>query len=459
MNLLITHDISKVKHTKFIEYTIWHVLGVPNQQNNIYLYIHSLNNVVDENVRNNIISNIYTEIKKICGYSLDPTCRSLTGWLPGKNSISVLENSDEVQNIIQDITATSSLITMESDTLLPKPILYSLVELKSDHNILLPLLIYKYSHKEVFWKGKKYRVKNFINSEDLFYPQVTPHSQTKFIPDWDERYHMTHGLLAKLDDNLPFLSPSPLLHEYRTFRCTIINSIGDGKLNQDDGIRLNNMSLAVHKFEDTGISLKCSLERQDEFVYHVLAKHLKSPGTFLDVGCATPVSANNTYILEKYLNWTGLAFDIGDVEADENWSKYRNTTFKQIDATSPEMTSYLQNLDNKVFDYISLDVDSYDTSYSAEALKRIMDAGIEFKVMTLEHESFKHGTSITKPTRDILHSKGYRMLFEDVSFEDENPWEDWWINPELIPIENIMNIYKKGATFNECINTLISFTE
>ena len=88
-----------------------------------------------------------------------------------------------------------------------------------------------------------------------------------------------------------------------------------------------------------------------------------------------------------------------------------------------------------------------------------MDAGIEFKVMTLEHESFKHGASITKPTRDILHSKGYRMLFEDVSFEDGNPWEDWWINPELIPIENIMNIYKKGATFNECINTLISFTE
>ena len=29
---------------------------------------------------------------------------------------------------------------------------------------------------------------------------------------------------------------------------------------------------------------------------------------------------------------------------------------------------------------------------------------------------------------------------------------------ELV-IENIMNIYKKGATFNECINTLISFTE
>ena len=37
-----------------------------------------------------------------------------------------------------------------------------------------------------------------------------------------------------------------------------------------------------------------SLERQDEFVYHVLAKHLEGPGFFLDVGCASPKGANNT---------------------------------------------------------------------------------------------------------------------------------------------------------------------
>ena len=49
------------------------------------------------------------------------------------------------------------------------------------------------------------------------------------------------------------------------------------------------------------------------------------------------------------------------------------------------------------------------------------------------------------------------MLFEDVSFEDGNPWEDWWIKEDSIPIENIMDISKKGATYNQCIESLAEF--
>ena len=50
------------------------------------------------------------------------------------------------------------------------------------------------------------------------------------------------------------------------------------------------------------------------------------------------------------------------------------------------------------------------------------------------------------------------MLFEDVSFEDGNAWEEWWIKPELIPVENIMSIKQKGKTFNECLDVLMKFT-
>ena len=147
------------------------------------------------------------------------------------------------------------------------------------------------------------------------------------------------------------------------------------------------------------------------------------------------------------------------MEEDCNWSDHRQSTFCQVDATSPRLTQMLKDLvGEKVVDYISLDVDGGETNYSAEALQRILDAGVQFKVMTLEHESFKHGDSVTAPTRQRLLDRGYQMLFEDVSFEDGNAWEDWWIKPELIPVENIMSIKQKGKTFNECLDVLMKFT-
>ena len=219
------------------------------------------------------------------------------------------------------------------------------------------------------------------------------------------------------------------------------------------------------------------IERQDEFVYHVLGKHLKEPGIFLDVGCNLPQVGNNTYALEKYLDWDGLAFDIGDIEADHHWSDARKSTFFQVDATTEGLTEILKNnLEGKVVDYISLDVDVgglyQDTdpftgitrvidglNLSHLVLPRILEAGVSFKCMTLEHEAFKWNDTITAPTRNMLENLGYKTLFEDVSFDNGDAWEDWWIKPDLIPVDNIMSIYKKGSTFNECVNTLVEFTK
>jgi hypothetical protein len=164
--------------------------------------------------------------------------------------------------------------------------------------------------------------------------------------------------------------------------------------------------------------------------------------------------------LEKYFGWKGLAFDIGNVEIDEDWSAHRSTSFYQIDATTQLFTMVLKDLipEPKTVDYISLDIDMLDTSFSLEGLMRILEAGIQFKTMTLEHESFKHGNKIAYATRELLRNNGYETLFEGVAFEDGNQWEDWWIKPELIPVENIMSIQSTGATFNQCIQSLIEFT-
>lgn len=45
-------------------------------------------------------------------------------------------------------------------------------------------------------------------------------------------------------------------------------------------------------------------------------------GVFVDVGCAWPIYANNTYYLEKHLDWTGIGIDALDDYA-EDWKRER----------------------------------------------------------------------------------------------------------------------------------------
>ncbi len=45
-------------------------------------------------------------------------------------------------------------------------------------------------------------------------------------------------------------------------------------------------------------------------------------GVFVDVGCAWPIKASNTYYLEKHLGWTGIGIDALD-EYAEGWKRSR----------------------------------------------------------------------------------------------------------------------------------------
>jgi hypothetical protein len=201
-----------------------------------------------------------------------------------------------------------------------------------------------------------------------------------------------------------------------------------------------------------------SCERQDEFIYHLIAKHLKEPGTFLDIACADPRNGSNTYLLERDNKWNGIGFDIGDVEADANWSQYRSAIFIQVDATSKALTHALNtHVDDKLVDYISLDVDWFPHNYVDQVLPRILNADIRFKAMTLEHEYYKHGDSIATSTRELLHARGYKMLFQDVCFENGDSFEDWWVKPELLPYPEIMEASASGLCYHECIERVQNF--
>ena len=165
---------------------------------------------------------------------------------------------------------------------------------------------------------------------------------------------------------------------------------------------------------------------QDLFVLSLFPKGYE--GIFLDFGCQEPKKINNTLLLEEH-GWDGLSYDI--VDYSEQW-KTRKSLFICTDVLTDDLDE-LKMLG--FFDYISLDISPYGGA-RFELLKKIIDMGIDFKVLTIEHDAYVEGNDELerKPQRELLNSLGYVMTHGDVSCGG-NPFEDWWINPKYISYE------------------------
>lgn len=91
---------------------------------------------------------------------------------------------------------------------------------------------------------------------------------------------------------------------------------------------------------------------QDAFVYFIL--NGLSNGRYLEVGAGPPIEGNNTYALEKYLNWTGVSLEI-DGDIVERFNTERTNPIIKCDSTT-----FVWNtlpLEPGVVDYLSFDVD------------------------------------------------------------------------------------------------------
>lgn len=157
---------------------------------------------------------------------------------------------------------------------------------------------------------------------------------------------------------------------------------------------------------------------QDEWVLSLIKK-----GTFLDIGCREPVTLNNTYLLEQN-GWTGVSIDI--VDYSQQW-QYRKSKFICADALSLDYRS----LDlPELIDYLSLDIEGSGDRF--KALLKVISYGFEFKLITIEHDSYRVKEELEKiPQRALLKSLGYVLAYPDVK-DEECVFEDWWINPKYI---------------------------
>ena len=184
---------------------------------------------------------------------------------------------------------------------------------------------------------------------------------------------------------------------------------------------------------------------QDRFVLSLFDKDYK--GIFVDVGCNKPDFINNTLLLEKN-GWIGISLDIADYRNE--W-KIRKTPFLMQDALICDYKQLFIDYDiiNPV-DYLSLDIEIEGSRYLA--LKKVMESGFEFKVITIEHDGFR-GYDLTErqPQRKLLNNMGYFLLCSDIMITN-NPMEDWWINPKYFNESQYMHYKCSNMRYSEILN-------
>jgi SAM-dependent methyltransferase len=168
---------------------------------------------------------------------------------------------------------------------------------------------------------------------------------------------------------------------------------------------------------------------QDMFVLTML--NGKRNGTYLEVGAGNAFYGNNTALLEKEFDWKGVALDIdeGFVAAHTN---ERSNPCLLKDATKINYVPFLNGLDfpNDI-DYLQLDCDPPEVTY--KILLSIPFDTHKFAVITYEHDYYCDETkSFQEKSRKYLESYGYIRVVNNISPDDNRPYEDWWVHPDLV---------------------------
>lgn len=202
----------------------------------------------------------------------------------------------------------------------------------------------------------------------------------------------------------------------------------------------NNYTLKYEFNESDQINSSYSQVWQDIFVLTILQG--KRNGTYLEIGAENPDYINNTYLLTTQFDWKGVSLDCVE-NHQRSWAEQRpESKFILCDALTVDYKKILDDNYNgqKVIDFLQCDIEPSFNTFTA--LKRIPHDEYRFRVITFETDLYTGGQSprIREESREFLSNLGYEMIVGDVLVDGGNPYEDWWVAPELVDMEVANNI-------------------
>tara|TARA_Y100000361_G_C11004016_1_gene260855 strand:- start:23 stop:682 length:660 start_codon:yes stop_codon:yes gene_type:complete len=176
---------------------------------------------------------------------------------------------------------------------------------------------------------------------------------------------------------------------------------------------------------------------QDLFVLKCLSG--KRKGTYLEIGGGRPYDGNNTALLEE-LGWDGISIDLHQPYVDEWNESIRSNSIIRTDATQINYKQFLkENNFSDVIDYLQIDIDPCAQSY--DVLTKIPFEDYKFGVITFEHDHYLDPTrKIRSNSRNLLESHGYVLAVPNVSPDENSPFEDWWVHPQVVNEKQIEKV-------------------
>jgi len=188
-----------------------------------------------------------------------------------------------------------------------------------------------------------------------------------------------------------------------------------------------------YKFEGCeNIKKNHSQAFQDMFI--LAALNGKKNGLYLEIGAQEPFYQNNTALLETNYDWNGISIEIRE-DLCRMFAEQRKNTILCKDATTINYENLLDEFNQgTVFDFLQVDCEPSKTTF--EILLSIPFNKYKFAIITYEHDHYVDMTnSYREKSRKYLEMMGYELLVSNVSPNENSPFEDWWVHPDLIPEE------------------------
>ncbi len=184
-----------------------------------------------------------------------------------------------------------------------------------------------------------------------------------------------------------------------------------------------------------------SLSGQDIFVSSLFS-NLSKTNYYVEIGAGWPIKINNTYLLEHNFNWKGISIDF-DQEMSNTFNKKRINKCLFADATKINYLNLFASEDLPFdLDYLSLDIDP--ANQTLLVLSLIPFDTYKFKVITFEHDTYRNGSLIKIVSRLLLTKYGYLCVYKDVKAAGFGKYEDWWIHPKYISIQEGIDAAEKA---------------
>lgn len=185
------------------------------------------------------------------------------------------------------------------------------------------------------------------------------------------------------------------------------------------------------------------MTEQENFLIDIFNK--KQNGYYVELGAAHFSNGNNTYLLEKDYNWSGVSFEIVESMRKEFNDNRKNPCMG--DALAFNYIEYFEkNNFPKQIDYLQLDIDAGyslqgrpvgNSHLTLHGLLAVPLNTYRFTVITFEHDAnmYWRNIAIRDAQREILDSFGYSLV-------NRSYHEDWWVDPKVINIEQYRKYFK-----------------